>query len=265
MDRLPACELREIESVKERLLPQLLHRPPGWEVAGCHEDGTRPGGDFYDLYPLPHGRTNLFLADAGEGGVAALVAMGMLRVLLDCCPLSCGHAREPYCPLSAPVPQPPHLLLGHLNCVLAKSLPMEQCLVAFCAILEPDSGQIQYASAGYPAPLWWRADGQYIDPVREVPGLPLGMNAEATYHRRWLEAGPGDVLLFFSDALVCAQDPRGRAFGLRRLERILHKQSGNGAAAVRDAVVERLYKHLGGALPTDDMTILVLTREPRAS
>jgi sigma-B regulation protein RsbU (phosphoserine phosphatase) len=260
MNRLPTIEVREIESVKGRLLPKRLRHPPGWEVAGRHEDGTRPGGDFYDLYPLPHGRTAIFVADAGEGGVAALVAMGMLRALLDCCPLSCGHAHEPYCPLTDPVPQPPHLLLGHLNRVLAKSLPMEQCLVAFCAILEPDSGQIQYASAGYPAPLWWRAESNAVDLVREAPGLPLGMNPEAPYHRRWLDAGPGDVLLIFSDAIVCAQDRRGRAFGIRPLEDVLRHHAGNGPAAVRDLVMERFADHLGRAQPTDDLTVLILKR-----
>lgn len=50
-----------------------------------------------------------------------------------------------------------------------------------------------------------------------VEGFPLGMFPAATYDEIVLPAEPGDMLVFFSDGVVDAQNPGGEMFGSERL------------------------------------------------
>jgi sigma-B regulation protein RsbU (phosphoserine phosphatase) len=236
-------------------------RPDGWRLAVHYAVGRWPGGDYYDFVALPDGRLLLLLADAGDRGSAAAALVAMVKVIVHACPLSSGADRRPFCPVREPVLQPPHILFGHLNRVLWENSLEEQYLAAFGAVLEPIDGTFHYVNAGRPAPLWRRAATGAVEALRDAAGLPLGADRRSAYHQRRIEIERGDVLVFFSDGLVAAQNRAGRVFGCERLDEALREAGGDGAEAVKDAVLARLDEFLGGMKPFDDVTLLVVERE----
>jgi sigma-B regulation protein RsbU (phosphoserine phosphatase) len=119
--------------------------------------GFWPGGDYYDVLPLPDNRLLFLVADASDQGAASSALALMVRVVLHSCPLNLGAARLPSCPLATPSDQPPHVLLGHLSRVLAENKLEEQFMTAFCGVLDPADGWFRFANAGHPYPRWWRA------------------------------------------------------------------------------------------------------------
>jgi serine phosphatase RsbU (regulator of sigma subunit) len=151
--------------------------------------------------------------------VPATVLAATLRVVLHSCPLGSGRERQPFCPLRQPALQPPHVLLGHLNRVLAENSLKEQYLTAFCALIAPDDGTVLYANAGYPPPRRWRATARAVEPVSGPVGWPLGLDPGATYHKRRLELAPGELLLLASEAFTAAHSPWGESFGAGRSTR----------------------------------------------
>jgi sigma-B regulation protein RsbU (phosphoserine phosphatase) len=254
-------QLRSVGELQRRLLPRTVPRPDGWRVAVHYAVGRWPGGDYYDFVALPDGRLLLLLADAGDRGPAAAALVAMVKATVHACPLSSGADRLPFCPVRDPVLQPPHILFGHLNRVLWEHSLEEQFLAAFAAVLEPIDGTCHYANAGRPAPLWRRAATGAVEALRDAVGLPLGADRRSSYHQRRIEIGRGDVLLFFSDGLVAAQGQGGRVFGCEPLDEVLREAGGDGAEAVKGAVLDRFDEFLGGNKPFDDVTLLVVERE----
>lgn len=253
-------QMQAVADWQKRLLPSTLPQPSGWRIAAHYAVGTWPGGDYYDVLELPDARLFLFIADASDQGAPSSALVGMVRVVLHSCPLSSGSERLPFCPMQGAIIQPPHILLGHLNRVLAENSLEEQFLTAFCAVLNPADGALHYASAGQPAPRWWRASAGVVESLVEPSGLPLGIDAHASYHHRRVEMEPGDLLVLYSDGLTAVLNGQGVSFGRDRLDTVIKAMADDGAGAVTSSIVASLEKFRGGREMTDDVAILVVER-----
>src|SRR5262249_45073704 len=148
-----------------QLLPDGIPQRQGWHVAVYYSAGFWPGSDYYDVLSLPNGHLLFLIADASDQGAPSTALALMVRVILHSCPLSSGVNRVPFCPFSAPSIQPPHILLGHLNHVLAENALKEQFMTAFCGVLDPETGSLLYANAGHSYPRWWRASQRNVQAV----------------------------------------------------------------------------------------------------
>jgi sigma-B regulation protein RsbU (phosphoserine phosphatase) len=253
-------QLRTIAEWQRHLLPRTIPQPTGWCLAVHYAVGRWPGGNYYDFLSLPDGRLLLVVADASDQGAPSSALLGMARVVLHSCPLTSGVEQTPFCPLHDVTVQPPHIILGHLNSVLAANSLEEQFLTAFCAVLNPVDGALNYASAGHPMPRWWRALEGAVEAVPGTAGLPLGLDARASYHQKRLHLEPADVLVCYSDGLVGAQNDAGQTFGRKRIDDALYAAAPDGAQAVRNAVVNRLEEFLGREVVQDDVTLVVVER-----
>jgi sigma-B regulation protein RsbU (phosphoserine phosphatase) len=133
-------------------------------------------------------------------------------------------------------------------------------MTCFAAILDP-AGEIRFVSCGHPAPYLCRAPEaaeRSIDLHALVGrGNPLGTGAAAPrVQRRALQAG--DLVVWYTDGVVEAQDPAGAAFGDRRLQHLLKKLDRRlTPSAVHDLVLRGIAAHRAGRPPDDDETLVV--------
>jgi serine phosphatase RsbU (regulator of sigma subunit) len=110
--------------------------------------------------------------------------MGQVRTLLRTCALD--------------VPSPGEVL-RRANQALARLLPEAMATVA-CAVLDPATGDLAYASAGHPPPLVTAAaTARYLDSVTGIM-LGTGIDAPFTTGKSRLPAGSG--LLLYTDGLI---------------------------------------------------------------
>ncbi len=253
-------QLKMIAELQRHFLPRQLPEPVGWRLAGYYAPGHWPGGACYDFFSFPDGRVFLLVADASDQGAPAVALTAMLHVVLHSCPMSTGVERLPFCPVHDPLMQPPHIVLGHLNTVLAENSLPEQFVSAFCGVLNPADGCFHYANAGQPPPRWWHASSGLLEPLREAAGLPLGLNRHATYHQRRLRLEPGDLLVLYSNGLPGAEHD-GQIFSSERLDNLIRAAAPHGAAAVKTGVLDELEGFLASADNSDDIVLLVVERE----
>jgi sigma-B regulation protein RsbU (phosphoserine phosphatase) len=239
-----------------REVPQLR----GWRLAIRHTPGAWKGSDFYDFLSLPDGRLMLMLAGGSAQGAPATALAAVLRVTLHSCPLSSGRERLPFCPCQEPALQPPHVLLGHVNQVLAENSLEEQYLTAFCALLEPASETFLYANAGHPWPRVWRATARTVEPLTGPADLPLGLHHTTTYHKRRLELDSGDLLLLASEEIIAARSPWDEAFGAGALDEAMSSAAADGPDAVVDAVMNDLMQFVGRRRPSGDLTMVAVQK-----
>ena len=70
-------------------------------------------------------------------------------------------------------------------------------------------------------------------------------------------------MLFYSDGLVEAHDPKGEMFGFPRLRALLAEHADEEERALGELLIEELYSFVGeGWEQEDDITILTLERSP---
>jgi sigma-B regulation protein RsbU (phosphoserine phosphatase) len=239
-------------------VPQL----PGWHFAVSYAQSPWPGGDYYDFLAAGDDRLALLMADAsGHGGLAA-VMMAQVRTLLHACPLTSGRSRGLFCPLSNVAAKPPALVLGHLNAVLEESSLDEQFMTAFYAVLEPASGRLHYAQAGQAPPYWWHASTATVEPLPDVGGPPLGMGLPASYAQGQVALQCGDVLVCASDGLIEAWNEQEMLFGASRLVAAIADAAPRDAEALKEHLLGQLAQFLAGAVPHDDVTLLIVQRLP---
>jgi sigma-B regulation protein RsbU (phosphoserine phosphatase) len=257
-------QLQSLSDFQSVLLPRSLPHLPGWDVAAHYFGGRWPVESAYDFLAAGDGRWLTVIADANDQGVAATVLLAMTRAVLHACPLSAGSERLPFCPMRDTIQQPPHILLGHLNQVLAENSPKGRCLTAFCGVLEPVDGNLHYSNAGHAVPRWWHARDGQVDGVDCAGGLPLGLDRHAVYHHRRVVLEPGDLLVLYSAGLTdClkneAAGEAGRS-GVDRLDEIVREHARYGAKAVKAALLSRVDDILGGAAPAADIVLVVFGR-----
>ena len=90
-------------------------------------------------------------------------------------------------------------------------------------------------------------------------GMPLGLMPGMSYEEKETKVDVGESVLFYSDGLVEAHDPKGEMFGFPRLRALIAEWGEEGS--IGDFLIEELYSFVGeGWEQEDDITLLTLER-----
>ncbi|MEE1942446.1 SpoIIE family protein phosphatase [Streptomyces sp. TRM 70361] len=193
------------DSLRRTMRPARATDVPGMSLASRYlptGSGLQVGGDWYDVIPLPSGRTALVIGDVQGHDVRAAGIMTQLRIALRAYALE-GH--RPDAVLSRACRFLAELEAEDLLSSTAREEVdnLDDHRFATCLYVETDpaTGILDLARAGHPDPLVRMADGTVLSPV--VPaGPPLGVDPAADYPTTRLVLGRGDTLLLFTDGLV---------------------------------------------------------------
>jgi serine phosphatase RsbU (regulator of sigma subunit) len=147
-------------------------------------------------------------------------------------------------------------VLRRVNDPLFTDIPPNMFVTCLYAILDPENGRLSYANAGHNLPCR-RHNGQ-ADELR-ARGMPLGLMPGMSYEEKEIVLEKGESVLFYSDGLVEAHDPKGEMFGFPRLRALIAKH-GDERSLV-DSLLEELYSFTGeGWEQEDDITLVTLRR-----
>jgi serine phosphatase RsbU (regulator of sigma subunit) len=87
---------------------------------------------------------------------------------------------------------------------------------------------------------------------------------EMEYEEKQIELDAGEGVLFYTDGLVEAHDPKGEMFGFPRLRALIADH--DEERALGDFLLEQLHSFVGeGWEQEDDITLLMLKRSPSRS
>jgi serine phosphatase RsbU (regulator of sigma subunit) len=135
-------------------------------------------------------------------------------------------------------------------------------VTCFYAILEPESGRLSYANAGHDLP--YVRHGSDTEELR-ARGMPLGLMPGMNYEEKEVILQVGESVLFYSDGLVEAHDPKGEMFGFPRLRELV-AEHGAEERSLGNFLLEELYSFVGeGWEQEDDITLLTLRRSSSLS
>jgi serine phosphatase RsbU (regulator of sigma subunit)/ketosteroid isomerase-like protein len=239
-------DLRVARRIQQASLPKEVPELEGWEIAPHYQPAREVGGDFYDFFELEDGRVGVVVGDAtGKGVPAALVVTAtysMLRAVAQV--LGSFSPRE---------------VLAQVNEALLARIPQNMFVTCFYAILEPNSGSLKYANAGHDLPYLWHGGGD-AEELR-ARGMPLGLMPRMSYEEKEITLHRGESVLFYSDGLVEAHDPKGEMFGFPRLRALVAEQGAEEERSLGELLMKELYTFVGeGWEQEDDITLLTLRR-----
>jgi serine phosphatase RsbU (regulator of sigma subunit) len=209
------------------------------DVAGCYRPADQEhdvGGDWYDVFGLPDGRTAFVVGDVVGHDLPAAAAMGRLHAALRV--IAGGrHAG-------------PRQVLEALD-EACPGIPGAEFATLGYGEYDPVTCTLRYACAGHPPPLLVeRHRARYLMEGRSTPlAVTDGPRTEAE-----LVVPPGAMLLWYSDGLV---ERRGSDLdaGMERLAAVATTLDGDDVATWRDVVMTEL---TGGRPLQDDAVLLCL-------
>lgn len=227
-------------TLQHSLLPERLPSIVGLSLEARYLPAateTAIGGDWYDAVELDETRVAVVVGDVVGHGPRAAAAMGQLR-----------NACRAYALLGAS----PAETFEHLNKLLTVE-GHDMMATAFYAVVDRETGAIQYSSAGHP-PALVAAEGRarFLEGGRSVP---LGTTTPVSYEDATDRLEPGSTLLLYTDGLVERREvPLGES--LVELAETASRAAGE-PAGLCDALLARI----GPAGAPDDIAVLAVCLE----
>ena len=216
-----------------------------YEISGSARACRRVGGDYYDYIAIDKDRLAVVIADVSGVGVSASLLMASLR----------GALHEKF---------PGTVALGELaaklNDFVYASSDSHLFISFFLAILDRARDEVSFINAGHNPPLLLGRKG----PVRllESTGPCLGMFPAQGFAEQTVALGAGDLLCLYTDGIVESRKGEHDEYGVECLAEKLKELGGLPAAEVRDKIFEDVLAFSGCAEAGDDMTLVVIKRNP---
>lgn len=213
-------------TLQRAMLPPMTP-PPGFAVR--YEPAVPPleiGGDWYDVLPIDDRRIGIVVGDCVGRGLPAAAIMGQLRSSARALLLTAAK---------------PAVLLEQLDAAAAL-IPDAYCTTVFLAILDTESGVLEYSNAGHmPAVLVKTEAGGTTATtlLTDARSVPLAVRRNETRPQATEVLPPGSTLMWFTDGLV-ERKHESIDDGLARVAEVLTDTDGLPVNAVADAVLDLL-------------------------
>jgi sigma-B regulation protein RsbU (phosphoserine phosphatase) len=233
-------ELAIAREIQNSILPAGTPELQNLRIAAAYRPMTEVAGDFYEFVPIDKNRMGFLVADASGHGVPAALIAAMIKVAVQSI---------------VPCAANPSEVLHELNRILCGQL-RDQFVTAAYLLIDSASGNALYSAAGHPPLLRWR-DGK-LEQI-ESNGIVFGIEPDPQYPICKMTLRCGDRFLLYTDGVIEAENPRGKAFGDAKLEEVIREnQSRNGAHLVKQLLDEIACWRAPVMTQQDDITLLVI-------
>jgi len=265
--------VRELEigrEIQAHFLPESLPALEGFEFAARLRSARMVGGDFYDLFPLAGGREVVaVIGDVCDKGVGAALFMALFRSLLRALAEQSdgarwddrGGSRE----RRRETGPRAEAVSGHLlrtitlanDYVAGTHSRSNMFATVFFAIVDGESGRVQYINAGHEPPVVAGPNGR-----RSLPptGPALGLMPGLPFTVGQVTLAPGESLVAWTDGVTEARTAAGEElFGEERaLETV--GDGGQSADGVLETMLAAVDGWADGTEQSDDITLLAVRR-----
>jgi len=240
-------ELEVARTIQQGSLPEGVPSLEGWHINPYYQPAKEVGGDFYEFYQLDEGRVGFAVGDVSGKGVPAALVMTATCAYLGGVAAASGS--------------PPGEALILANEALLARIPPNMFVTCFYAILDPKSASLRYANAGHDLPYLHRnGDAEEL----RARGMPLGLMPGMSYEEGEVSLAEGNCILFYSDGLVEAHNPKGEMFGFPRLRALVAEHGEE--RSLGNLLLEEFYSFVGESWEQeDDITLLTLRRSAALS
>jgi len=236
-------ELETARQIQLSILPSVIPKIEGLDIAARYIPMTSVAGDFYDFILVDEKHIGILVADVSGHGMPAALIASMLKIALSS---QVAHAADPA------------QVLSGLNQALCGKFQHHFVTAAYLFV-DMQNRTLTYAGAGHPPLLLW-GGSKAVRSVEEN-GLFLGKFSFATYSSVELPLKAGDRILLYTDGIPETANPAGVEFGTDGFKQFLETEQSTSADNFADQLLGELSRWSARGLATDlddDITIAAI-------
>ena len=234
-------ELENARRIQMGILPDEDPQTEAIEVSSFFRPAAEVGGDYYDYVRFPGMKFGIAIGDVSGHGLDAGLLVSMAKSCLFTTTRRTDDIEEVMRAMNEMVCQ----VKGRLFMTFAFS------------VIDAENHIFSISSAGHPFPYHYSAATGELRAI-EDGSYPLGVRTDQEFKVHTFRLVPGDLLIFFSDGIIEAENERGELLGFERFERIIKSSVGGGAREVRDRILSAFDSFRGNAPLVDDVTLIVV-------
>lgn len=233
-------EMDIASGIQSSLLPRESLAAGNITVHARQQQARNVGGDWYDYWS--HGdKLFLVVGDASGTGVGAALfatmAMSAIRV----------ESREHEKILE---------ILEHVNRSLYLTNNTESFVTVFFGVLDLPTLTLSYSNAGHEDPLRMGLHDRQPEALETDSRSLLGIFKMASLDVRRKVLEPGDRIVLYTDGVIDAMSPRGKMYGLKRLNRFITANRDLPPQMFIELLIENVLDFCDGE-SKDDITVVV--------
>jgi len=238
-------ELALAVQIQKNFLPREEPAFAPYDISGGTRACYHVGGDYYDFIPIDEDRLGIVIADVAGVGVSAALLMASLR----------GALHEKF-----PTTYNLSELTAGLNDFVYTSSDSHCFISFFLAVVDRRKNELAYVNAGHNPPVLVGPKGS--PRLLEGTGLCLGMFPDQIYGEKTVPLDPGDILCLYTDGIVESRKDKKEEFGEERLIEIVKDSRSLPAKSILEKIFEDVFAFGGCADVSDDMTLVIVKRNP---
>lgn len=236
-------QFRVAREIQQHLFPKESPAVSGFDIAGASFPAEAAGGDYYDYLDMAHEGLGLVVGDVTGHGIGPALLMAETRAYVRVVALNREDVGQ---------------VLTRANSALCDDTGDERYVTMFLARLDEEKKMLHYCSAGHPPALIIGSDGKLRAKLKRN-GIPLGIRRECTYDSAMpVQLEPGDIVVLLTDGAEEAIDVDGTFFGVEHIVRTIHAHRDQPAAAIVQALYDRVREFSVNPRDLDDVTAIIL-------
>ena len=237
-------QLQMAKEVQTHLLPLTDPLIPGYDISGVGIPAEKIGGDYYDYLQLPEGKLGLVVADVSGHGISSALVMSAFRSLLR------SYTHGDYSPAQ---------IAEAINDRLPDFTGGNNFITMAYGLLDPIENQVTFTRCGHPSPILLHANGVSESLRSNSPAF--GIYKNISYVDESKNISQGDILVVYTDGVVDIENQKGKAFGSKRLMKVIEKNRGFSAKDLIKEIINQT-QHFSGFQPfQDDFTLVILKKK----
>lgn len=234
-------ELQMAADIQSSLLPRVMPNIPGYDIAPYWQAARETAGDFYDAFALGDDRFGIVIADVSDKGAPAALFMAVARTMIR------SHAHAGLSVME---------VVRRTNDLILEDAESDMFVTVFHSHFGVGGSSI-HVNAGHNPPLLFRNE------TGDVEFLPRGGRAIGWFPDNPVQEVPlqleaGDVIVYYTDGVTEAENPRGDAYGEERLAHMIASYADRPARDMVKAIIDDVLVFAEGEPPFDDITLMIV-------
>ncbi|MBB6446142.1 PP2C family protein-serine/threonine phosphatase [Bacillus benzoevorans] len=244
LDKTLQREINLARNIQCKLLNGKIPKFEGGEVLGATVPARLIGGDYYDFYPLVDGKIRIVIGDVMGKGIPAAMLMILTR----------GAFRS-----AAESTRSPGETLTAINQAIYEDLrTLKSFVTLFCADWDPKTSILTYANAGHNIPLFIKGKSTLVEELPKVKGIMVGGLPNQVYREGAVRLEEKDMIFFYTDGIIEAQNQEKEQFKLERLIQTLLENKDLEVGEIEKSVLASINLFTEGVPQKDDITMVLL-------
>ena len=235
-------EIDIAQQIQASLAPAEPIKTNNFEITGICLPANNVGGDYYDYFFRTAEQLEIVIADVSGHSIGAGLYMVETRSALRT--------------QNNPAVSPAQTLRNLNNFLFADLNKSDYFITLFYLQVDIAHQQISYANAGHPPPLLLNGSQGTVQEL-DADGLVLGVKQNIEFTEKTAKLAAGDIILFYTDGLIEAENSAQEFFGLERVKTILQQNSHLPAQGIVDTLFTALQHFCAASNFADDITLMV--------